>query len=46
MTYEELYLDWAKRHDFGAKGAMTPSEAREVHNKWKALGQAARNGTL
>ena len=46
MTYEELWRDWESRNSFGAKGEMTLSEAKAVHAKWKALGTAARNGTL
>lgn len=46
MTYGELYESWASRYSFGAKGELTPSEAREVHEKWKKLGTAARRGLL
>lgn len=46
MTYDELWRDWESRNSFGAKGEMTLSEAKAVHAKWKALGTAARNGTL
>jgi hypothetical protein len=44
MSYEELYKAWADKHAFGSKGAYTPQEAREIHNKWKNLGTAARLG--
>jgi hypothetical protein len=46
MTYEELYEDWASRYHFGAKGELTPNEARQIHNKWMNLGKAAKAGTL
>lgn len=46
MTYEELFQDWASRHNFGAKGELTPQEAREVHNKWKRLGTEAKAGLI
>jgi hypothetical protein len=44
MSYEEIWYDWSSRYSFGAKGELTPSEAREVHNKWKRLGIEARMG--
>lgn len=46
MSYDELYNAWAARYSFNAKGEMTESEARAFHRKWKALGKAAKNGTL
>ena len=46
MSYEELFRDWESRYAFGAKGELTPSEARQIHEKWRALGTAARNGTI
>jgi hypothetical protein len=46
MSYEELYQDWASRYAFGAKGELSLSEAREIHNKWKVLGTQARQGTI
>jgi hypothetical protein len=46
MTYDELYEAWASRYNFGAKGELTPQEAREIHNKWKNLGIQARNGLI
>lgn len=46
MSYDELYRDWESRYAFGAKGELTLSEAKEIHNKWKNLGTAARNGTI
>lgn len=46
MSYGELYQAWAERYAFGGKGEMTPQEAKEFHIKWKALGTAARQGTL
>ena len=46
MTYNELYESWASKYSFGAKGELTLSEAREVHNKWKRLGTLARRGLL
>lgn len=45
MSYEELFEDWASRYNFGAKGELTPSEAKEIHNKWKRLGIEARIGS-
>jgi hypothetical protein len=44
MTYDEIFQDWASRYSFGAKGELTPQEAREIHNKWKRLGTEARLG--
>lgn len=44
MSYDELYRDWESRYSFGAKGELTPQEAREIHNKWKRLGTEARLG--
>lgn len=46
MTYEELFQDWSSRYSFGAKGELTPQEAREVHNKWKHLGTEAKAGLI
>lgn len=46
MTYDEIYEDWASRYSFGAKGEMTPQEAKDFHLKWKRLGTEARRGTL
>lgn len=46
MTYDEIWHDWSGRYSFGAKGEMTPQEAREVHNKWKRLGTEAKAGLL
>lgn len=46
MTYDELYESWASKYSFGAKGELTPSEAREVHAKWKRLGTLAKRGLL
>lgn len=46
MTYDELYQDWESRYSFGAKGEMTPEEAKRFHRKWMRLGKAARNGTI
>ena len=46
MNYSELYEDWASRYAFGAKGELTLNESKEIHNKWKTLGTAARNGTI
>lgn len=46
MNYEELYQDWASRYAFGAKGELSLSEAREIHNKWKVLGTQARQGMI
>lgn len=44
MNYDELYQAWAARYNFGAKGELTPQEAREIHKKWKQLGTEARMG--
>ncbi len=44
MTYDEMYEDWASRYSFGAKGELTVSEAKEVHDKWKSLGKEAKAG--
>ena len=44
MTYEEIWNAWDAKYNFGAKGEMSPQEAREVHNKWKRLGSEARAG--
>lgn len=46
MTYDELFQDWSSRYSFGAKGELTPNEAREIHNKWKNLGIQARLGLI
>lgn len=46
MTYDEIYESWSSKYSFGAKGELTESEAREVHNKWKRLGTLARRGLL
>lgn len=44
MTYAELFEDWQSRYSFGAKGELSPQEAREIHAKWKRLGMEARQG--
>jgi hypothetical protein len=44
MTYDEIFQDWASRHSFGAKGELTPSEAKEVHKHWMRLGKEAAAG--
>ncbi len=46
LSYDELYQAWAAKYTFGAKGELTPQEAREIHNKWKNLGIRARAGLL
>lgn len=46
MSYDELFEDWASRYAFGAKGELSPEEARQIHNKWKRLGTEARLGIL
>jgi len=46
MSYDELYTAWANKYSFGAKGELTVSEAKEIHNKWKMLGTEARRGTI
>jgi hypothetical protein len=46
MTYDEMYEDWSSRYSFGAKGELTPNEAKEIHIKWKNLGTAAARGLL
>lgn len=46
MSYNELYEDWASRYAFGAKGELTLSEAKEIHQKWQRLGTEARQGTI
>jgi hypothetical protein len=46
MTYDELYQSWAERYSFGAKGELTPNEARQIHAKWMNLGKQAKAGTL
>lgn len=44
MTYDELYKDWASRYNFGSKGELTASEAKDIHNKWMRLGKEAKVG--
>jgi hypothetical protein len=46
MSYEELFQDWNSRHAFGSKGSLSLSEAREIHNKWKSLGQQAQKNLI
>jgi hypothetical protein len=46
MSYDELFEDWSSRYAFGAKGELSPEEARQIHNKWKRLGTEARLGIL
>lgn len=45
-SYDEIWREWNDKYTFGAKGEMSLSEAKDVHNKWKRLGTAARNGTI
>lgn len=44
MSYDELFADWSSRYAFGAKGELTPQEAKAIHEKWKRLGTEARIG--
>lgn len=46
MSYDELFEDWSSRYSFGAKGELTPQEAKAIHEKWKSLGTQARLGLL
>jgi hypothetical protein len=46
MNYSEIFDSWSSRHAFGAKGELSLSEARQVHNKWKKLGTLAKRGLL
>jgi hypothetical protein len=46
MTYDEIWKDWESRNNFGAKGELSLSEAREIHQKWKKLGTEARLGLI
>lgn len=46
MNYDEIYKDWESRYAFGAKGELTPNEAKEIHIKWKTLGIKAAKGIL
>lgn len=44
MSYDEIFQDWSGRYHFGAKGELTPAEAKEVHQKWMRLGKEASAG--
>lgn len=44
MDYNELYEAWAAKYNFGAKGELSVSEAKEIHAKWRILGKEAKAG--
>jgi hypothetical protein len=46
MSYDELYKAWSSKYNFGGKGELTLSEAKEIHARWKALGSAAKAGLI
>lgn len=46
LSYEQMWDAWAARYSFGAKGELSVSEAREIHQKWKTLGAQARAGLI
>ena len=46
MTYDEIWKDWESRNNFGAKGELSLSEAKEIHQKWKKLGTEVRLGLI
>jgi hypothetical protein len=45
MTYDELFEDWSSRYNFGGKGELTPSEAKDIHRKWMRLGKEISAGS-
>lgn len=46
MSYDEIFKAWEEKFAFGSKGELTPSEARQIHVKWKTLGTLAKQGVL